>query len=486
MQVVCSQNKEEKTAPIIMLGDPAGVTDEHLKQVAEAKRFLERWTADEKFRELAAADVKAAGAECGMSMDPLEIKALWDRDAAIEVNRTDAIPLTVKRYREFVKEKLAHRDTLRNISCVPQNPVFKAWRARHINRCWGQFGNVNASMIHAPVSFELNHGCSVGCWFCGLDAPKLSAVFEYNPQNAQLWRETLSVFKKLAGPSAGTGVCYWASEPMDNPDYEKFCCDFHDILGTFPQTTTALPLKDAARTRKLLKLSNERGFWINRFSVLSVEMLHRVHKEFTAEELAFVELVTQNKEANMKQAVSGRARIKMRKDGSLGESEEFNPAEGGSGTITCMSGFIVNMTDRNVKLISPCNSSDRWPVGYWLHAEGNFTDAASLDILVNKMVEKCMPTAVRAADPMRFRPDIKFERMDGGFNITSPFISLKFHDTPHIGEIGEMINAAVYTAGEIAVGIADKHEIQVAEVFLTLNKIFRHGVIDEEPETVRF
>jgi len=485
MQEVCQNNKKEEAA-IVMLGDPAGVTAEHLKQVAEAKRFLERWTADEKFRELAASDVRAAGAECGLTIDPLEIKALWDRETALDVNKREAVPLPVKRYREFIKEKIAHRDLLRNVSCVPENPAFKTWRARQINRCWGQFGNVNASMIHAPVSFELDRGCTVGCWFCGLDAQKLSAVFEYSPENARLWRETLSVFRKLAGSASGTGVCYWATEPMDNPDYEKFCCDFHEILGTFPQTTTALPLKDPGRTRKLLKLSNERGYWINRFSVLSVEMLHKVHREFTAEELAFVELVTQNKEANMKQAVSGRARMKMQKDGEIGPNAEFDPAGGGSGTICCMSGFIVNMVDRSVKLISPCNSNDKWPLGYWLHAEGTFTDAASLDKMTNEMVEKCMPSSVSSGDAMRFRADIKFERTEEGFTVTSPFISLKFHSMPHIGEIGEMISSAEYTAGDIAVGVADKYDIQVAEVFMTLNRIFRHGVIDEEPETKKF
>jgi len=469
-----------------MLGNPAGVTATHLKQVAEAKRFLERWTADEDFRKLVAKDVRASRKECGIATDPEEIKALWDRETALEVNKRNAVPLPVKRYREFIKEKLAHRDILRNVSCVPDNPVFKVWRARQVNRCWGQFGNVNASMIHAPVSFELDRGCSVGCWFCGLDAQKLSAVYEYTPKNAKLWRETLSVFKKLAGAAAGTGVCYWATEPMDNPDYEKFCCDFHEILGTFPQTTTALPLKDPDRTRRLLKLSNERGFWINRFSVLSLGMLHKIHKEFTAEELAYVELVTQNKEANMKQAASGRARIKMQNDGDIDVNAEFDPAAGGSGTISCMSGFLVNMIDRNVKLISPCNSNNKWPLGYWLHAEGNFTGAASLEKLLREMVDKCMPTTVNHADAMRFRPDLKFELIDSGFNVTSPFITLKFHSMPHIGEIGEMINSGKFTAGDIAVTIADKYDVQVAEVFMVLNKIFRHGVIDEEPETKKF
>jgi len=35
--------------------------------------------------------------------------------------------------------------------------------------------------------------------------------------------------------AAGRGFCYWGTDPMDNPDYEKFCLDFHEVLGIFPK-----------------------------------------------------------------------------------------------------------------------------------------------------------------------------------------------------------------------------------------------------------
>ena len=44
------------------------------------------------------------------------------------------------------------------------------------------------------------------------------------------------------------------------------------------------------------------------------------------------------------------------------------------GTIACVSGFLFNMVERNVRLISPCNASERWPLGYRIYDEGTFTD----------------------------------------------------------------------------------------------------------------
>ena len=35
------------------------------------------------------------------------------------------------------------------------------------------------------------------------------------------------------------------------------------------------------------------------------------------------------------------------------------------GTIECTCGYLVNMVDRTIRLITPCTVSERWPLGYW-------------------------------------------------------------------------------------------------------------------------
>ena len=57
----------------------------------------------------------------------------------------------------------------------------------------------------------------------------------------------------IVGDAAGRGLCYYATEPLDNPDYECFLVDFHAEFGRVPQTTTAAATRDIERTRRLLR-----------------------------------------------------------------------------------------------------------------------------------------------------------------------------------------------------------------------------------------
>jgi hypothetical protein len=108
----------------------------------------------------------------------------------------------------------------------------------------------------------------VGCWFCGISAPKLGDIYLYNEENANLWRQVLELLKNKLGENTGSSFCYWATDPLDNPDYEKFCIDFSDVLGVFPFTSTAQALKYPERVKSLIDLSIKKGRTINRFSIL--------------------------------------------------------------------------------------------------------------------------------------------------------------------------------------------------------------------------
>ena len=36
-------------------------------------------------------------------------------------------------------------------------------------------------------------------------------------------------------------------------------------------------------------------------------------------------------------------------------------------TIGCVTGFLFNMVDRTVQLISPCTATDEWPLGFYVY-----------------------------------------------------------------------------------------------------------------------
>src|SRR6476646_2943417 len=70
---------------------PARTTSEDAREVAEIKRFLERWTGDGEFREVVARDPNGASRSLGLSIDAAQVAALWEPDR-LEGRRADELP----------------------------------------------------------------------------------------------------------------------------------------------------------------------------------------------------------------------------------------------------------------------------------------------------------------------------------------------------------------------------------------------------------
>ena len=191
--------------------------------------------------------------------------------------------------------KLAIRNDMRSAHCAPDDPGFRAWRLRQERRCLLEFGPSSRSQVHAPVMFELSAGCSVGCPFCGVAAQRLRSVFRHSEENAQLWRDVLARLHSLVGDACARGTCYYATEGLDNPDYELFLADILDEFGIVPQTTTAVSTRDVERTRALIRWGTERSPHVDRFSVLSPAMRDKIMEAFAPEELLLVELLSGRK-----------------------------------------------------------------------------------------------------------------------------------------------------------------------------------------------
>jgi len=456
--------------------------------VASTKRFLEWWSADPEFRRAVQED-PAAAARWGCTADADEIRFLWDEPFHKQVSARGgwAAPKAVQQYRAWTAEKIVYREHLRRDLCIPQDPRHREWRQRQINRTLGHLGQDSfENIIHAPFALELSQGCSVGCWFCGVSAERKGADFRYTEDNSRLWREILTVLRRAIGPAAARGFLYWATDPLDNPDYEKFGLDFARICGTFPQTTTAQPQKHIERVRALLRLSAEHGCEINRFSVLSLSIFKKILEAFTAEELLHCELVLQNREATSMQSNSGRARGASQLE-KRAKADALDPRwREAPGTIACVSGFLINMVDRSVRLVSPCPSSDAWPNGYWTFEEGRFTDGEDLAVLLDGMMERHMPVTLRAGDRAQLRPDLAVTFSDTEMVLRSYGSTVTITDLPYLEPLARALTAGDMTAGEIVIDIEDRFGWPAENVMSSLNWLRDQGLLDEEPRRAGF
>lgn len=452
--------------------------------VAKTKRLLERWMANAEFRSALTADPAAAVERWALDVDPEELRFLWDEEFHKRMLGRPgwAAPQAAQQYRAWMAEKVLMRERLRRDLCVPQDPRHRAWRQRQVDRALGHLGpSAHENIIHAPFAIELSEGCSVGCWFCGVSAERKKTDFLYTEDNRRLWREVLTVLRRTVGPGAAHGFLYWATDPLDNPDYEKLALDFVEICGKFPQTTTAQPQKDPERTRALLRLSAENGCEINRFSILSLAIFEKVLQAFTAEELLHCELVVQNREATTIQSNSGRARGAAqlaRRAGAIELAPNWREAPG---TIACVSGFLMSMVRKSVRLITPCPSSDAWPNGYWVLEEGRFTDGEDLAVLLDGMMARHMRVTLRAGDRARLRPDLVVEPAADGVALRAFGSTVTLSDQPYVHPVIDALAAGDQTAGEIAVGLEDRLGWPAEEIMSFLNGMFDQGLLDEEP-----
>lgn len=469
--------------------------------LGQVKRVLEWWASSDSFREMVKDDPERTMREFPIDINPEIVRPLWDAMFAVRVKKEN-LPVhpIVTEYRAFVTSKIQWRGDIKE-ECSPADPRFRAWRARQIARNAVEQGGYDDYIIHTPLSIELTDGCSVGCWFCGVGATKMLESWPYTEENGKLWREVVSVMRGKIGSASKWGFCYWATDPLDNPDYEKFAGDFSEIVGMFPQTTTAQGHKDPARTRRILEQSSARGCRVNRFSVLTEPLLRRIHTEFSADELLNVEIVSQMQGATTAKANAGAFRLLAQNRDGVVEREErkletmvetqravaavMNPevelaVPPQPGTIACVSGFLLNMVKRTIKLISPCRANDRWPLGYIVFEEDTFTDAQDLARIVERMIVNHMPLSLEVSHPMRFNPGLTYQQVDDGFHVGSQMNALAFLRSdmaPYLHSIGTQVSGGRKTAGDIALSAFYEYGVPEVNTIGTLAVMFEKGLL---------
>lgn len=437
------------------------------------KRFLEQYLGDRVFRQ-SLTDGNPTWHRSIKDIDYNEIRCFWDTEFDNEPPSTR----TVDDFKAFNAQKITWRKLIRD-SCEPINDRFAKWRMRQMNRCNLELGPVlNERLIHTPIMFELSDGCSVGCPFCAFKAKKLEDVFLYTEENAKLWQELLGVVEEVIGEAAKWGCCYFATDPLDNPDYEKFCMDYANIVGAFPQTTTALPLKDVDRTKRILKLSRENGGEIDRFSVLTLKSLHRIFDEFTPEELTFVELVLQNNETDQVKSASGRYLEKVKKDETLKSKKAIMGK-----SISCLTGFMVNMCHRTVQLIAPCEATEEWPLGYMVYGEKSFSNSEEFRAILESMISDLMRNHISEEKRIALRPTLTVVEEKDEVQIKDNYhvISVKYKekDKAYMGDLFQYLHVGEYSANTLGLLQYYGHGVEEKLTYDILQKIYEQGFVKE-------
>jgi len=469
--------------------------------LAQIKRFFEWTEGDPEFcRELDAGTCRPETLErlrrIGVSFDLNELAILWKSPEnvqqfmmAVRKKKTGELPANVldeiaayplfHLWTRFIALKEELYATLRNrVLPVTNNPAFADWRMRRVQSARSELGIYGYNISHPVLSFELSDGCSVGCWFCGFAARKLTKNLDYSTQK-EYFRDIVRACVDIFGAEqTGRTMLYCGTEPHDNPHYFDFLRDYTDICDFAPFTSTAVGT-DAPWLRQLMAFYKERNFIASiRISVLSKAALFKIHELYSPEELLDIDLLMQMKEHLRPKVASGRV---LKDEDGLRGRQDGEYLTGGAvpqGTIECMSGFMVNLVTRTIQLISPCYSSTKWPLGYRVFDAASFTDADDFHREIERLIDRNMPTSPRADMPMRFRDDLRYRPTDEGFDLISPNQVHHFRGKEPHRFLGDAISQQTLTYKELIEEMV-KNQFNLITAVAMVKSLFDNGLLDE-------
>lgn len=376
-------------------------------EIYDIKRFLEWWIGDPLFRKSIAKDPWDTVCKYKIEVDPLAVSMLYDGSLQDKGKLPANAHPSVKAYcrkMQKIQDKSAEYRKLAESS----NSVFAKWRSRQMARLAGQDHSLDSSKnAHMLFAIELSKGCSLQCNYCGLAAGPLQAVSRFESENEKLFRGILRSFKVFFGSAAYIGLLYWATEPFDNPDYEKYLTAFYEEFGCIPETATAAWHRDVNRTRRLLQQNIDLQSDGQRFSINSISQLAYCMQSFSAQELENVGLVINHPGALTNITKTGRG-IKI--------------PRAIDGTSACITGFLINLPEKTVQLISPCIEPERWPLGYRIFKESRFKGDKDLLHFMRQCEKEIMSRTLQENHILRLRHDFSVtEDRNGTIQLTSKY-----------------------------------------------------------------
>jgi hypothetical protein len=280
----------------------------------------------------------------------------------------------------------------------------------------------------------------------------------------------LQGLKERFGDALQSGFLYWGTDPLDNPDYLSFAKEFARVSSVFPQITTAVPLRNVEMIREALEFSRGVAIVPHRFSVLTLNVFKRVMSTYSSQETLHVELVPQLKEGNLTRANAGRAMKEANPTYvDINDQKVVAPT-----TIACVTGFLVNIGYRTVKLISPTAASSEWPNGYIEFAKRSYSDAHDFLRVIDEMTAELSADEWRGEWLAAFRSDLQVSVTGEAFDLTSSAVRHRFKA---YGSLAREIELRRPSLGGLFASASTRGNTS-GEEFLFLQGIYKAGLLE--------
>lgn len=476
-------------------------TDREMAVIVQLKRFFELMEGDPFFNasvqtnNLSSIQIQRLKS-IGINFDVRQLALLWKEPdifsrysdilkcSSTEAKIADGDVKAMRRYPLLdmwfhycrLKKKL-YLESRKTTSRISNNLPFQAWRQRRIAATKSELGLFGYHIDHPILSFELGDGCTIGCWFCAFSTKKLTRNYDYR-SNKAVFREIIRRCVHLFGKEgAGMALLYYGTEPHDNPDYINFLHDYQSITGR-PLCTSTTAGTDAAWIRQLIDFYRKWNYPWPRLSILSTKMLYEIHDLFSPDELRDVPMAMQIKGPKRKLVTSGRI---LQEQKGLKEREPGHYLEGiiPQGSIACTSGFLVNMAQKTIQLISPCYTTKEWPTGYRIFDSDTFEDAESFQKTIEALIRQNMPENPFPEEKVAFRDDLIYRQTSKGFDLISPNQIHHFHGPRLYHDFGNKASTSQLTYKELFDSLVDSGHHNPLVISHLIQQLFNAGLLNE-------
>lgn len=489
----------------------AGFSEGEIQSLCEVKRFLECVEGDRDFRAAVDAGGRFTAEQMqmmrgiGIRFEPDAMALLWTepevlmqiRQLTYQVDSFEEMPAEVHaalarypllriwevwRYRR-ARMNLAQKRIV--LTTPSAHAGYTAWRARRIAAVRNELGSYGWDIDHPCHAVELAVGCSVGCGFCAFDAGKLETLFDYDaPGNRELIRGVAQGMLNQIGWPAAHGMLYWSTEPNDNPAYVRMLTDWQDVTGATLCTATA-----RANEEWVAELQAFYGRALApwpRISVLSRNIMRKLHRRFTPLEMRDTTLLMQQSDAEaLREKVPGGREKMLQRLIEARDLRNCDPDEIPAdldipqGSIACVSGLLLNMVNRTIRLISPCYSSREHRFGYRVYDEIRFEGVEDFEARLGQLLARSTVVSPYRDMPMKWRDDLRYIPRDDGFILQSPTVQRAFNKGAVHRAVGTMVSEGTHTYGGIFDALSDDAEIGPFAAATVLNGLFELGYLCE-------
>ena len=490
----------------------ADFSPDDIRTIAEVKRFYECYQGDRDFRDAAdkggefTSQQRQMLKDIGVTFQPEVMELVWLRPEVLE-----DFPSMVWRYATFddmppdmhallapypqLRLWLRWRHRIDRSGMVQKlmvssketlSPEYTAWRRRRVAAVRNELGFFGWSLDHPCHAVEMAVGCSVQCNFCAFDAGKLETVFDLTRiENRKLVQAVAAGMVNVLGWPATHGMLYWCTEPHDNPHYVKLLEFWQHLTGAMLCTATARAGEDWVRD--LVNFYTTGPVPWPRISVLSRGMMRRLHKAFTPMELRDVSMLMQQKDSEALRAKVPGGREKMllqlveaddlRNVDFENLPEGFEPPQG---SIACISGTLVNMVERTVKLISPCYTTMEHRYGYRVFDATTFDESPEgFEVALKRIIGRSMVTRPYPEMPVRWRDDLKAVPQPDGFTLLSPTTRRDFRRGDIHVRTAELIGRGDLTYEQVFDALAGSPGVGPFTAMSLLESLFQKGYLCE-------